>query len=172
MRQQNHWTTTEYRILREAFKSDANVSPRELRSMLHRHTEKSIAQKWVELGLGRPDGAIRHKPGWAAITKLLESGPQSRQEIADALGCTRANVQQIMAPMRAHWHIAGYRPSGHYAVMTPLIGLGAKQNAAYPKISKSGAINPFLVAAGMVEVRATITGRVIKHLYDDDLEAA
>lgn len=172
MKQQNPWTTAEYRILREAFERDANISPRELRDLLPRHTEKSIDFKRTTLGLERPAGAKRHKPGWAAIAKLIEKHPMSHQEIADSLGCTRSNVRQIMAAMRPHWHIAGYRPSTHYSSMTPLVILGEGTDAPYPKVSRNAKINPFLVAAGFVAVRETVTGRVIRHLYDDELEAA
>ena len=172
MRQQNPWTTTEHKVLREAFERDANVSPRELCRLLPRHTDKSIDHKRIELGLTRPEGAKRHKPGWAAIAALITNWPMSHQEIADALGCTRSNVRQVMGAMRPHWHIAGYRPSGHYAVMTPLVILGAGENAPYPKVSRKKKSNPFLVAAGLVSVKETITGRIIKHLHDDELEAA
>jgi hypothetical protein len=172
MKQQNPWTTSEYRILREAFARDANVSSAELCKLLPMHTRKSIDTKWVELGLRRPEGAKHQKPGWASIVSVLQRKPMSCQEIAEALGCTRSNVRQIMSRMRSHWHIAGYRPSGHYAAMTPILGLGAGENASYPKKirqRKSKTSNPFSIAAGEVKPIEvpTMKGRVYNHLWDD-----
>lgn len=184
MKQQNPWRTTEINALQDAFLRNPNVSPEELCALLPMHTRGSIDGKRAELGIERPGipqyrpGAVaRYRSGWAAIAKILESGPRSRQQIADALGCTRANVQMIMATMRGHWHVGGYQPSGHYAVMTPMIKLGAGKDAPYPKKStqaKGRVSNPFSVSAGLIkpiEV-ASIQGRVIKHLYDDIEEQA
>lgn len=177
MRQQNLWLTSEYKLLKDAFASDANVSPRELRAILPRHTDKSIQDKWSELGLSRPKGAKHHKPGWAAITNVLKHGPMSHQDIADALGCTRSNVRQIMARMRAHWHISGYRPSGHYASMTPIVCLGDGKDAPYPKRprkNKELIANPFSAAAGLAKPinLACVQGRVVVNLWDAPEEIA
>jgi hypothetical protein len=167
MRQQNLWLTVEYKRMSDAFASDPNISPQALAEMFPRHTEKSINQKWVELGLTRPEGAKRHKPAWAAIAELLAKRSRTKQELADEMGCTRANIQMVMATMRAHWRIVGYQPSGHYAVMTPIVGLGAGEDAPYPKKTRNKkAPNPFAAAAGLVSIPQGRTGRIFQQPMD------
>jgi hypothetical protein len=56
--------------------------------------------------------------------------------------------------------------------MTPILGLGAGENASYPKKirqRKSKTSNPFSIAAGEVKPIEvpTMKGRVYNHLWDD-----
>jgi len=182
MKKQNPWRTTEIAILRDAFKRNPNVSPDELCELLPMHTRGSIDAKRAELGIERPGippyrpgSDPRYRPGWAAIAKLLDAGPRSRQELADALNCSRANIQQTLATMRGHWHVAGWRPTNHYSVMTPLIGIGAGSDAPYPRKARQAPrrSNPFLVAAGLVCAPQGAPGRVFRQATNaEDEEVA
>jgi hypothetical protein len=177
MRQQNPWLTVEIRTLEEEFKRNPNVAIGDLQRLLPRHSAKSITQKFMQMKLTRLPGTRRQRPGWAAIAKLLERRSMTRQEIADELGCTRANVQMIMGTVKGQWHIGTWRNSGHYAVMTPVIALGPGQDAPYPKKGKTPKTgNPFAIASGSVKpidliapARRFAQSMDVK---DDELEAA
>ena len=170
MRQQNLWLTTEYETLRRACKENPNISPADLTALFPRHTVKSVGMKRTELGLERLPGAPRQRWGWQAIADLLKEGPRTRQELADSIGCSRANVQQIMAAMKGQWHVSGYRPSTHFSVLTPVISLGPGEHAVMPKEKTHRKLaTPFDVAIGKVRAPPHAVGRVYVHLTDEEV---
>ncbi|WP_217589766.1 transcriptional regulator [Burkholderia sp. GbtcB21] len=176
------WMTSEVAILRKHYPT--NMPIEEIAKMLPNHPAssfKAYAQKVLKLR--RPtNGRFFENRGWNRIVELLAERPMTAGELAAKTGKTKQSTGECLRLHRSEWHIAGEIP--RRGVYTRLIALGADKDVVTKRKGRNRperaitAVNPFLVAAGSVKPRETITGRVIKqdmtiHLdHLDEMEAA
>jgi len=174
----NDWLTTEIALLRERY---ATVpSHAELMALFPRHTPNSVHRMARSEGLSRPRaGVVKFRPGRERLLTLLErDGPLTAKQIGERLGICHGAVENLKRSYRLDLRIAGWEPPPGPGKWAPKWGVANGMRDAVPpfapkdkKVGRKMA-NPFLVAAGAVVAPSAPTGRVIKHLYDDELEAA
>ncbi|MGA7781114.1 MAG: hypothetical protein WCA85_25870 [Paraburkholderia sp.] len=154
----------------------------EILKMLPRHTRGSIkVYARVNLGLKRPRGIRdnpRPLPAWDRIKAVIEHEALTRDQIADRLSVTKQAVGEVLGAHRKEWYVAKWEPPVGRGKPTEMVLLGDRSDEPYQrrtrnrKAAAARAINPFAPVAGFVQIPVGQRGRVIKHLHDDEQEAA
>jgi hypothetical protein len=148
------------------------------------HSYSAIMNRAYELGLGkRPKCPRGQSPiAWILIESELAKCPTDRRFLAAALTLHPATVyEQIRVAHKAGLvRVVKWNRRSSGGKPTPVYALGAGEDAPMPApIGNTDACriyrnrqksirNPFAAAAGLVQVKSTVTGRVYIHLTDDD----
>jgi len=170
-----------------------------IKEQMHRfpgHSVMSICQRACMLGLGnRGHHGKAERPSWIVIKKHLEKQPDICHRIAAHL---RLHIATAYALLRARHrmgeiHIHDWERLTTSGRPVPVYAIGAGVDKPSPALSGAAkekkyrqarlhqrvlagktvkTINPFAAAAGLVAAPKGKAGRVIKHLHDDDREAA
>jgi hypothetical protein len=175
----HEWMNWEQAILREHYPS--KTTREEICLMLPRHTWESIkTHAQAVLKLKRPvdfwNGGKRQTKGWDKIKPLIESEMLTRSQIAERLGCDKANVAECLVLHRSEWYVADWiRPIGKNGKQTALIRLGDLPDIPYirkqstRKERAQRAINPFAAALGAITpVHIDAPRRVYKQSMEVD----
>lgn len=193
----NAWTTREDAILREIWERPEPVKLN--MDLLAPHSYRGIVMRAMALRLpSRRNGRAIKCAESASVTlarrTLEEHGPFSVRELARASGISYRHAYEVIKQKRAEVHISGWKreaETGQFAavwkwgvgedVQRPLPLTRSQREHRRHVRSKSQrllagetmrSLNPFATAAGLVTVPPSAPGRVIKHLHDDELEAA
>lgn len=175
----NDWLMPEITLLREKYATARSCE--ELMALFPRHTPNSVRRMAQSEGLTRPRaGVVKFRPGRDRLLKLLEkNGPLTAHQIGARLGLTYRGAQNITLEYRADLRIVGWLPppyKGKWAAQWSLAnGMPDVPKPFLPKGTKTGGkrrANPFATSMGLTTAPQAGSGRVIKHLYDDELEAA
>lgn len=174
----------------DAALSELWVSGKRIKDHMHlfgEHTYAAVMTRASVLKLGhRPDCPRGQSPiAWLLIKRALEKGPLTRDEIMMTVQADCSTIYRKMneAIRDKKAHIKGWKRgrsiNGTLGKLLPIYAIGPGRNAAKPsplprrRPDKHRQPNPFATAAGLVATpKDAKTGRVIKHLYDDELEAA
>lgn len=185
----NDWTAEQEQLLRDIWPTGESIK-RHIKALGDRSytTIISHAKKTLKLPPRPKTARGRLAYAWPLIKAELESGPGTAPELIARTGLSMAPVCHRLREANpgpdGEIHIIGWRKKSHGGKPTAVYAIGPGENAPIPaplttaekwvkkKTRNAGAANPFSVAAGFVPVRSTIPGRFIKHLHDDDLEAA
>jgi hypothetical protein len=193
----NAWTTCEDAILREIWEY-----PEPIKVNMHRlptHSYRGIVMRAMALGLeSRRNGRAIKCSESACVTlarRALEAhGPFSVRELARASGVSYRRVYDIVKQKRADIHICGWKRESETGQFAAVWKWGVGEDVPRPAPltrsqrehrrhvrSKSmrirsgetvRSLNPFATAAGLASAPPAMPGRIIKHLFDDELEAA
>lgn len=180
------WKPEEDEIVRQIHAS--NMTAKEAVHLLPGRSHFSIMGRFQSLGLPRRGGRGRSHYRWVeeAIVKLLSAGaPLTVLEMAQATGASYHRIRIIMYEGRGtKWHIGGYTRVYCRGTQSPRWVLGPGENAPEPvalskaetnrrdrerRKLKSGNVNPFLTALGVIQPKIVQTGRVFRH---DEMEEA
>jgi hypothetical protein len=185
----NDWTPEQEKLLVDIWPTGESIK-RHIKALGDRSytTIISHAKKVLKLG-PRPKSARGSLAfAWPIMKGELEKGPGTAPELIARTGLSMAVVchrlREANPGPASEIHIIGWRKRSTGGSPTAIYAIGPGVNAPTPKpftpsekwlkkkSRRAGSSNPFAVAAGRVSVQATITGRVFKHLHDDELEAA
>jgi hypothetical protein len=173
------WLLSEQRILLEHYETDISLT--DLYAMLPRHTPKAIrahAQKVLHLLRPSRKGEYRPTPTWDRIKEKIGTTGLTTYEIAAQFGFSKQRGAELIALHRHEIYVSDWRPpvgKGHWQAVWKF---GDEPDVPAPFVRRTQAakntraVNPWMAAAGLVTVPQGRPGRVIKHLHDDELEAA
>ncbi len=184
------WSPEEDAILRDIWASNGS-----LKSHLHRlpgRTWRGALVRASAIGLKARNAKQRADCySWVEeeIDRVLADGiARTVKDIASETVASAVRIQQVLrARHSAKYRIAAWvrtRPTGSW---WPKWVIGTDADTPKPAVKnpnetarawrarkriREGRINPFALLTGDVSVVQTVKGRVIKHLHDDELEAA
>lgn len=174
----NDWLMPEVALLRECYATTPTHA--ELMALFPRHTPGSVHRMAKLEGLSRPQaGLAKRRPGLERLLTLLNThGPLSRGQISERLGICDGAAQNLIRSYRAQLRVGGWEPPLNGGRWAPKWAVANGLPDAPRPFARRGAktgkkmANPFAIAAGLVCAPQAMPGRVIKHLHDDELEAA
>ncbi|RKR46288.1 hypothetical protein [Paraburkholderia sp. BL17N1] len=172
------WTNAEEATLRKMY--EAGVEVRDIAASISRHNEDGVRSRAYHLGLKRPADYVQphYSENWERIEKALRAADagMTADEITAATGIHTSAVYKLLNHRRGRiayvcdWRPAARKPAAVWA-------LGALPDATPPLThrQKRKLVNPFAIAAGLVQPPVGCTGRVYcqtMNAHDDELEAA
>lgn len=183
------WTAEEDAILREMWAQGALKSQM---SRLPSRSWKAMLTRAEKLKLPKRAATIFNcGHSWVddAAYRLLRSGiPMNSHEMATRIGASQSRLRLMLSTdTHNHFRIVGWEhiSASNAGSWTPIWSIGSEPDVPKPK--KTGAermrilrakkkrpahCNPFAAALGLTQAPAGVRGRVIKHLHDDEMEAA
>jgi lambda repressor-like predicted transcriptional regulator len=179
------WTTPEARVVYEMWPNGASLE--QIAAKLPGRSVGAIAEFRDKHHIKRKPGCFTLPHQDAArnriIAALRTSSGLTMKEIMQKAPVTKATAVAAIADMHgkglyvARWLRTTRKPAAIWL-------LGNEPDAPYPvvpvaqRIGKRKesqlrlAVNPFAVSAGLVSAPTCGSGRIIKHLHDDEMEAA
>jgi hypothetical protein len=188
-----HWTKEEDEIVLQIYYSRKTIKA--CMHLLPGRSECAIAHRPITLGLPPRRKVSPPYQSWireAIERELRDTGPLTALQLTKKLGASYGRVRRHLYDGRGtSVHVVGYSRVYERGTASPIWGIGPGEDAPKPprlskeellrrqrvkRAAQSGRINPFAVAAGMVNPTSTGTGRVYSqdmtiHLHDELEEA-
>lgn len=170
------WLASEFNQARRMYEGGSSVP--DIAAAVGR-TEDAVWRAVSRHHWHRPEGHERFErakknAAWPRIAAAITlHGPMTVAEITAACGGYKTTVLRVLAEHRAEMHIARWQSTTRKPAAVWALGKGgdAIKPVRVHRVKRAQR-NPFLVAAGSIRATNAAPGRVIKHLFDDDLEAA
>lgn len=174
-RTHNDWTTHEVRLL--ALHYPTRTPTKRIYAMLPRHSPGSIrCYAQSKLGLRRPpkSRAPHKKPTWDRMAALLKVERLTIEELALRLGISQQRVSELIGAHRIELYVADWRPPVTRGHWKQIWAYGNEKDVERPFKRRvrdpEPPPNPFLAAAGLVQIPVGAPGRVYKQAMNMDEE--